>query len=61
MQGDPTAGGALTDADAANADTALSSCQHVRFSDCGHPLHRDRPQEVLQALREFTVFHYSDN
>ena len=61
LQGDPTAGGALTDADAASAVAALSSCQHVRFSGCGHQLHRDRPQEVLQALRQFTAFHYSIN
>jgi pimeloyl-ACP methyl ester carboxylesterase len=61
LQGDPTAGGALTDADAANAVAVLSSCQHVRFSGCGHQLHRDRPQEVLQALRQFTAFHYSIN
>ncbi|MEI8213978.1 MAG: alpha/beta hydrolase [Planctomycetota bacterium] len=61
LQGDPTAGGALTDADTANAVTLLSFCQHVRFTGCGHQLHRDRPQEVLQALREFTVFHYSND
>ena len=54
LQGDPTTGGALTDADATSVLAALSSCQHVRFSGCGHQLHRDRPQEVLQALRQFT-------
>jgi pimeloyl-ACP methyl ester carboxylesterase len=59
LQGDPTAGGALTDADAATAVAALSSCQHVRFSGCGHQLHRDRPQEVLKALRDFAAFRYS--
>ena len=61
LQGDPTAGGALTDGDAANAGAVLSSCQHVRFSGCGHQLHRDRPQEVLQALRHFTASLYSIN
>ena len=50
LQGDPAAGGALTDADAASAVAALLSCQHVRFPGCGHQLHRDRPQEVLQAF-----------
>lgn len=53
LQGDPTTGGALTDADATSVLAGLSSCQHVRFSGCGHQLHRDRPQEVLQALRQF--------
>ncbi len=61
LQGDPTVGGALTDADADGAVAALSSCQHVRFSGCGHQLHRDRPQEVLQALREFTAYYYSNS
>jgi pimeloyl-ACP methyl ester carboxylesterase len=61
LQGDPTAGGALIDADAASSVAALSSCQHVRFSGCGHQLHRDRPQEVLQALRDFTASYYSNN
>jgi len=54
LQGDPTTGGALTDADSASVLAALSFYQHVRFSGCGHQLHRDRPQEVLQALRQFT-------
>lgn len=54
LQGAPTSGGALIDADAASAVAALSSCQHIRFSGCGHQLHRDRPQEVLHALRQFT-------
>ncbi|MCY2973241.1 MAG: alpha/beta hydrolase [Planctomycetota bacterium] len=61
LQGDPTAGGALTDADAASAIAELSSCQHVRFTGCGHQLHRDRPQEVLQALWQFTAFQNSNN
>jgi pimeloyl-ACP methyl ester carboxylesterase len=61
LQGDPTAGGALTDADASSAVAALTRCQQVRFSGCGHQLHRDRPPEVLQALREFTASHYSNH
>lgn len=59
LQGDPKAGGALTDADAATAVAALLSCQYVRFPGCGHQLHRDRSHEVLQALRDFTAFHES--
>lgn len=61
LQGDPTAGGALIDADAASVVAALPSCQHVRFASCGHQLHRDRPQAVLQALQQFSAFHYSNN
>jgi pimeloyl-ACP methyl ester carboxylesterase len=62
LQADPTAGGALHDADADFAVAALSSCRHVRFPGSGHQLHRDRSVEVLQALREFAAsFHFSDN
>jgi pimeloyl-ACP methyl ester carboxylesterase len=62
LQSDPSAGGALTDADAESLKSIVSNCQHIRFPGCGHNLHRDRPEEVLQALREFTSsFHFSDN
>jgi len=62
LQADPSAGGALTDADAESLKSIVSDCQHVRFPGCGHNLHRDRPEEVLQALREFTSsFQFSDN
>lgn len=53
LQADPNAGGALTDADAEAACAAIAACQLVRFSDCGHQLHRDRPAEVLQAFDAF--------
>ena len=62
LQADPSAGGALTDADAETLKSIISTCQHVRLPGCGHNLHRDRPEEVLQALREFTAsFQFSDN
>ena len=62
LQADPSAGGALTDADAETLKSIISTCQHVRFPGCGHNLHRDRPEEVLQALREFAAsFQFSDN
>jgi pimeloyl-ACP methyl ester carboxylesterase len=62
LQADPSAGGALTDADAESLMSILSDCHHVRFPGCGHNLHRDRPEEVLQALREFAAsFQFSDN
>jgi pimeloyl-ACP methyl ester carboxylesterase len=32
---------------------ALSSCPHIRFPGMGHQLHRDCPEAVLRALREF--------
>jgi pimeloyl-ACP methyl ester carboxylesterase len=55
LQADPAAGGALTDGDAEAACLALSTCRHVRFPGCGHQLHRDRPEAVLQAFAEFTA------
>ena len=61
LQGDPTAGGALTDADADAAVAALSSCRHVRFPGVGHQLHRDRPEAVLRALQDFAVSVISPN
>jgi len=53
LQADPSAGGALTDADAAIAVNAMSSCQHLRFPGRGHNLHRDRPEAVLRAVEDF--------
>jgi pimeloyl-ACP methyl ester carboxylesterase len=62
LQADPSAGGALTDADADTARAAIASCRLVRFAGCGHQLHRDRPAEVLQALEEFAgSFHLLEN
>lgn len=62
LQADPSAGGALIDADAEATCAAIASCQLVRFSGCGHQLHRDRPAEVLQALEEFAgSFHLLEN
>jgi pimeloyl-ACP methyl ester carboxylesterase len=55
LQGDPSAGGALTDADAAEAAKLLHSCRQVRFPGVGHQLHRERPHAVLEALQEFAT------
>jgi pimeloyl-ACP methyl ester carboxylesterase len=55
LQGDPLAGGALTDADAAEAAELLPSCRQVRFPGVGHQLHRERPHAVLEALQEFAT------
>ena len=55
LQADPTAGGALTDADADAAESALPSCQRVRFPGIGHQLHRERPLEVLEVVQDFAT------
>jgi pimeloyl-ACP methyl ester carboxylesterase len=55
LQADPSAGGALTDDDAATLNSLVAGCQHVRFPGCGHNLHRDRPKEVLEALQSFAA------
>ncbi len=62
LQGDPAAGGALSDGDATEAATVLHSCQHVRFPGVGHQLHREKPHAVLEALQEFAArLHPSDH
>jgi pimeloyl-ACP methyl ester carboxylesterase len=53
LQADPSAGGALTDADAESLKSIISDCQHVHFPSCGHNLHRDRPESVLRAFADF--------
>jgi pimeloyl-ACP methyl ester carboxylesterase len=55
LQADPSAGGALTDADAESLKSIVSDCQHVRFPSCGHNLHRDRPESVLRAFADFAA------
>jgi pimeloyl-ACP methyl ester carboxylesterase len=55
LQADPSAGGALTDADAESLKSIVSDCQHVRFPSCGHNLHRDRSESVLQAFADFAA------
>lgn len=53
LQADSSAGGALTDADTESLKSIVSDSQQVRFPGCGHNLHRDRPESVLQAFAEF--------
>ncbi len=55
LQADPSAGGALTDADTESLKSIVSDCQHVRFPGCGHNLHRDRPESVLRAFADFAA------
>jgi pimeloyl-ACP methyl ester carboxylesterase len=55
LQADPSAGGALTDADTESLKSIVSDCQQVRFHGCGHNLHRDRPESVLRAFADFAA------
>lgn len=53
LQADPSAGGALTDADADAIVHAMAICHHVRFPGCAHQLHRDHPEKVLRVCALF--------
>ena len=55
LQADPSAGGALTDADAESLKSIVSDCQQVLFPGCGHNLHRDHPESVLRAFDDFAA------
>jgi len=55
LQADPSAGGALTEADAESLKSIISTCQQIRFPSCGHNLHRDRPESVLRAFADFAA------
>ena len=55
LQADPSAGGALTNADTESLKSIVSDCQHVRFPSCGHNLHRDRSESVLRAFADFAA------
>ena len=55
LQGDPAAGGALLEADADAAISALPACRHVRFPGVGHLIHQDKPAAALRALQEFVI------
>lgn len=52
LQGDPQAGGAFTQSDLSLACNALRQYHHIRFAGIGHQIHRERPAEVIAALRE---------
>jgi pimeloyl-ACP methyl ester carboxylesterase len=55
LQGDPAAGGALTDADADAVMATLSAGRRIRFDGVGHLIHQDQPAAALRALQEFTA------
>lgn len=53
LQGDRQAGGAFTQTDLSLAFNALRQYDHIHFAGIGHQIHRERPAEVIAALREF--------
>jgi pimeloyl-ACP methyl ester carboxylesterase len=55
LQGDPSAGGALTDADADAVMAVSPACRRTRFQGVGHLIHQDQPVAALRALQEFAA------
>ncbi|MDR3405792.1 MAG: alpha/beta hydrolase [Chthoniobacter sp.] len=55
LQADPQTGGALIDEDAQLVLRSIAGCRHVSFLRTGHQIHRDQPDAMLQAVREFTA------
>lgn len=53
LQGDSSRGGALTDADAIQAEKTAPSCRLVRFAGVGHQIHRTSPAHVGAVLRQW--------
>jgi pimeloyl-ACP methyl ester carboxylesterase len=53
LQGDPAAGGLMTDAEVARAMQLLPQPTHVLLAGVGHVLHNERKEPVLEALRPF--------
>lgn len=53
LQGDPAAGGTLTDADAQLASEIIASCTIERFTGYGHQLHWDQPDKVAERVIAF--------
>jgi len=55
LQADPSAGGALSDADADALETAMPACRRVRFPGTSHVIRREQPGAVLRAFRDFAA------
>ena len=53
LQADPSAGGLMTDGDAARALALLQHGSHVRFPGFGHGLHVENSEPILQAVTAF--------
>jgi pimeloyl-ACP methyl ester carboxylesterase len=54
LQGDPGAGGVLTDAQAAATLKLLSRGELIRVPGAGHAIHADKPVEFTRIVLEFT-------
>ena len=59
LQGDPTSGGALTDADADLAAGLIRNCQLVRFPGTGHLIHWDQPKAFMRSAEMFLASTYA--
>lgn len=46
-------GGAMTRDDVQRCITAVPHCTHTVFERTGHGIHEERPNEYLEALRQF--------
>src|SRR6185312_864297 len=55
LQADPRCGGALSTAAARQAVVTHGRCRLVKFHDTGHTIHRERPDEFVAAVLEFSV------
>jgi pimeloyl-ACP methyl ester carboxylesterase len=55
LQGDPAAGGALTNADADAMMAVLPACRCVRFPGVGHLIHQDQPATTMRELQQFAA------
>ncbi len=53
LQGDPSFGAALADAEARRAESQIRRCTFRRFEGVGHSIHRDAPGAFMEALDTF--------
>jgi pimeloyl-ACP methyl ester carboxylesterase len=53
LQGDPTAGGALTDEEAQLIEQGIDHCQRVQFPGVPHQIHQYQPEAMLRVIGEF--------
>ena len=53
LQADPAFGGTLTEDDTQLALRKIANCRVVRFHGASHQIHRDQPEAMLRAVKEF--------
>jgi pimeloyl-ACP methyl ester carboxylesterase len=53
MQGDPAAGGLMTNSEVEQASRLLAQPRHVKLEGVSHVLHNERKEPVLEALASF--------